>query len=109
MRTTKAALAAALAAGSIAGCGGGGGGSTTAPSAAEGAHVFAASCTGCHTLYPTRGQAPPGGPLAGYKMTTAQLESFIRNMPVPRPLSDRELKAVVAFVAQAQRARGRAK
>ena len=109
MRSTKAALAAALGAATIAGCGGGGGGEAAAPSAAEGARVFAASCTGCHTLYPTRGQAPAGGPLAGYRMTTSQLESFVRNMPVPRPLSDRELKAVVAFVAQAQRAHSRAK
>jgi mono/diheme cytochrome c family protein len=108
MFSARTAAAAALAAASIAGCGGGDG-KAPAPSAAEGARVFAASCTGCHTLYPTRGQAPAGGPLAGYKMTTGQLESFVRNMPVPRPLSDRELKAVVAFVAEAQRTHGRAK
>jgi mono/diheme cytochrome c family protein len=104
MRTTKTAAAAVLVAASIAGCGGGGG-QQPAPSQADGARVFASSCTGCHTLYPTRGQALPGGPLAGYRMTTSQLESFVRNMPVKRPLSDRELKAVVAFVAQAQRTR----
>lgn len=108
MRTTSTAVAAALVAASIAGCGGGAG-KAPAPSAAEGARVFATSCTGCHTLYPTRGQARAGGPLAGYTMTRGQLESFVRNMPVPRPLSDRELKAVVAFVAQAQRTRERAK
>jgi mono/diheme cytochrome c family protein len=108
MRTTSTAVAAALVAALVAGCGGGGG-KASPPSAAEGARVFAASCTGCHTLYPIRGQARAGGPLAGYKMTTSQLESFVRNMPVPRPLSDRELKAVVAFVAQAQRAHSHAK
>ena len=108
MRIVTAALTAALAAAPAAGCGGGGD-KRPAPSVAEGARVFASSCTGCHTLYPTRGQAPAGGPLAGYRMTTSQLESFVRNMPVPRPLTDRELKAVVAFVAQAQRTRSRAK
>ena len=109
MRSTRTAAATALVAASIVGCGDGGG-KAPAPSVAEGSRVFASSCTGCHTLYPQRGgHVPPGGPLAGYTMTTTQLESFVRNMPVPRPLSDRELKAVVAFVAQAQRTRGRAK
>ena len=101
------ACAATIAIVCLAGCGSAS--KPSAPSLAEGAHVFASSCAGCHTLEPgpPGRQAPPGGPLAGYRMTTAQLQSFVRNMPVPRPLSDRQLKAVVAFVAQAQRTRGR--
>src|SRR3954452_1690055 len=102
-----ALLATSVALACLAGCGGGGK-APAPPSLAEGAHVFASSCTGCHTLEPTRGrQAPPGGPLAGYRMTRAQLESFVRTMPVPRPLTERELRAVVTYVAHAQRAHGR--
>jgi mono/diheme cytochrome c family protein len=100
MRTplrTAAVLAATLAAG----CGAS---KQPAPSLTEGAHVFASSCSGCHTLEPRRGQVPAGGPLAGYRMTTQQLQSFVRNMPVQRPLTERELRAVVAYVAEAQRA-----
>src|SRR3954462_10492314 len=99
---TPAVLATTLTIACLAGCGGG---QQAQPSLAEGAQVFASSCTGCHTLNPGRGKAPPGGPLAGYRMTTAQLESFVRTMPVPRPLTERELHAVVAFVAHAQRTR----
>jgi mono/diheme cytochrome c family protein len=102
MRTPAQAIAL-LAAASIAGCGGGGSKREAPPSAAEGAHVFASSCSGCHTLEPTPGQAPPGGPLAGYRMTTQQLQSFVRNMPVQRPLTERQLQDVVAYVARAQR------
>jgi len=102
MRTPHA-LAIALVLACLAGCGTAS--KPAPPSLAEGAHVFASSCSGCHTLTRGRGQAPPGGPLAGYRMTTAQLESFVRTMPVPRPLTERELHAVVAFVAHAQRTR----
>jgi len=75
------------------------------PSLAEGARVFASSCSGCHTLQPRRGPVTGGGPLAGYRFSAAQIESFVRTMPVPRPLSDRERRAVAAFVAHAERAR----
>jgi mono/diheme cytochrome c family protein len=87
----------------VAGCGGGHK-SEPASSLTEGARVFASSCTGCHTLTAGSGPAPAGGPLAGYRMTNAQIESFVRQMPVRRRLSDREVRAVAAFVAHAQRA-----
>ena len=74
------------------------------PSLAEGARVFASSCSGCHTLQPRSGPVTGGGPLAGYRFSAAQIESFVRTMPVPRPLSDRERRAVAAFVAHAERA-----
>jgi mono/diheme cytochrome c family protein len=99
MRTP--ALAILTAAVLVTGCGGSGG--SGRPSLAEGARVFATSCSSCHTLQPTRGTAPPGGPLGGYRFTNAQIESFVRTMPVPRPLSDRERRAVAAFVAHAER------
>jgi len=67
--------------------------------------VFASSCSGCHTLQPRSGPVTGGGPLAGYRFSTAQIESFVRTMPVPRPLTDRERRAVSAFVAHAERAR----
>src|SRR4051794_38787641 len=106
MRIRACALALAMVL--LAGCGGGR--RPAAPSLSEGARVFASSCTGCHTLNPVRSRrALPGGPLAGYRMTTAQLDSFVRTMPVPRPLTDRERRAVVAFVAHAQAASRRGK
>lgn len=102
MRTTTLACAL-LATVLLAGCGGGSK-PQHPPSLAEGAHVFASSCSGCHTLAPTRGHVPAGGPLAGYRFTTAQIDSFVKTMPVARPLTVRERQAVVAFVAHAQRA-----
>src|SRR4051794_2720643 len=104
MRTLACAILATVL---LAGCGGGD--ERRQPSLAEGARVFASSCSGCHTLTASRGPAPAGGPLAGYRFTTAQLESFVRTMPVPRPLSDRERHAVVAFVAHAQLTNGGAR
>jgi mono/diheme cytochrome c family protein len=91
----------------IAGCGGAARNRGNPPSLAEGAQVFASSCSGCHTLAPGGGPVPSGGPLAGYRMTNSQIESFVRQMPLRRPLSARETAAVVAFVAHAQRARAK--
>jgi mono/diheme cytochrome c family protein len=88
----------------IAGCGGAPD-SGRPPSLADGAKVFASSCSGCHTLAPGGRPVPSGGPLAGYRMTNPQIESFVEQMPLRRPLSARETAAVVAFVAHAQRAR----
>src|SRR3954447_14002758 len=98
-------LAALILVGTLAAGCGGEGKSERAPSLAEGARVFGSSCTGCHTLTPGSRPVPPGGPLAGYRMTNSQLESFVRQMPVRRRLSEREVRAVVAYVAHAQRAR----
>ncbi|MFL5885854.1 MAG: c-type cytochrome [Thermoleophilaceae bacterium] len=102
MRKPAFAILAAAAA-LLASCGGGAKPHPPPPSLAEGARVFASSCSGCHTLAPTRGHVPAGGPLAGYRFTTAQLDSFVKTMPVPRPLTGRERQAVVAFVAHVQR------
>jgi mono/diheme cytochrome c family protein len=72
----------------LAGCGGG-------PS---GQRVFAASCAGCHA-----GRNPPGGDLRDMRLTAAEVESFARIMPVRRPLSDAELRAVSSWIAARER------
>jgi mono/diheme cytochrome c family protein len=101
MRKPAFAILAAAAA-LLASCGGGAK-PQSPPSLAEGARVFASSCSGCHTLQPSRSHVPAGGPLGGYRFTTAELDSFVKTMPVPRPLTGRERQAVVAFVAHVQR------
>jgi mono/diheme cytochrome c family protein len=102
----RALAGATLALAVLAGCGGASRQSGP-PSLAEGARVFASSCSGCHTLQPsTSGRVPQGGPLVGYRLTLPQLESFTKAMPTARRLGRRELEAVVAYIAHAQRAGG---
>jgi len=101
---TAVLRALALIAASLgAGCAGGSAGATrpTRPGAA----VFASSCAGCHTLAPEGRSvpAPSGGSLLDYRMSAAIVASFARQMPLPRPLSAAELRAVAAYVADAQR------
>ena len=71
----------------LAGCGG--------PS---GRQVFEANCARCHA-----GPRPAGGDLRGFRLTAAEVESFARIMPVRRPLSDAELRAVARWVAAQER------
>jgi mono/diheme cytochrome c family protein len=86
---TAAALALLL-------CGCGGHGSTGEEHRlARGRTVFAHSCTGCHTLtgHDTRAS---GGDLAIGRLTTAELASFVRVMPVR--LSPADVDAVAAYL-----------
>jgi mono/diheme cytochrome c family protein len=89
-----------------AGCAGGSTGPTR-----SGAAVFASSCAACHTLAPEGRSvpAPPGGSLLDYRMSAAVVASFARQMPLPRPLSAAELRAVAAYVADAQRRHARSR
>jgi mono/diheme cytochrome c family protein len=77
----------------VAGCGG----KTTngQSSAAQGKRVFASACAGCHTLtgHDTRA---PGGDLAIEALTVADIESFVRVMPVR--LTSADADAVAAYV-----------
>ena len=70
--------------------------------AAPGARVFADACAHCHTLGTPAPAAKQGGDLAGYRMTLAQVQSFTRVMPVRRPLSTEDLRAVSQYVLAAQ-------
>jgi mono/diheme cytochrome c family protein len=83
----KPVLLAAAGVLALAGCGG--------PS---GRAVFDANCARCHA-----GAHPEGGDLRGFHLTAAQVESFARIMPVRRPLSDAELRAVARWIASRER------
>jgi mono/diheme cytochrome c family protein len=87
MRVLAVAAAAAL----CAGCSGG-------HSTAHGRAVFERSCARCHTLsgHDTRA---PGGDLRAGRMTSADVASFARVMPVHPPLSDADARAVGRYVA----------
>jgi mono/diheme cytochrome c family protein len=63
----------------------------------HGRHVFAAACSGCHTLtgHPT---SAPGGDLGSLLLSTADVESFAAIMPVRPRISQRDLRSVALFV-----------
>ena len=66
-----------------------------------GAQLFAARCSGCHTLGPRHVQSN-GGDLSRLKLTLRQAESFTRVMPARPPLTDAEIRAVSAYVYAAR-------
>lgn len=84
-----------------AGCGDGRAHETA--SAARGKAVFASACAGCHTLTGHDTHAP-GGDLAMSKLSVADIESFVRVMPVR--ITRAEVAAVAAYVHSAQVRRG---
>lgn len=94
--TAAAIVAAALAAVALAGCG-----ETRDVSAAAalgpGRQIFARSCSGCHTVT-GRESATSGGNLLNAHLSIADLASFAKEMPTPRPLSRAEILAVAEYV-----------
>ena len=68
----------------------------------SGAAVFAAQCSGCHSLIGNESLRRQGGDLVHFRMTASQLLQFAREMPTRRVLSNLELAAVVAYVHAAQ-------
>jgi len=71
--------------------------------ASTGREVFLSQCQGCHALGALGSRRPAGGDLAGYSMTPAEVASYARVMPTPRPLTQRELGLVARFVSEGQR------
>ncbi len=71
----------------------------------SGAAVFAASCSGCHSLDGRTGGALAGGDLSGYRLTVDEIASFARVMPVHPRLSAAEIRAVSRYVAARERPR----
>src|SRR3954468_18880853 len=69
----------------------------------NGAAVFAASCSGCHSLDGRSGGSLPGGDLSGYRLTVDEIASFARVMPVHPRLSTAEIRAVSRYVASRER------
>jgi mono/diheme cytochrome c family protein len=95
-RVAAGALAALLLASTAAGCGAG---SRTSQVAAlrRGSTIFAASCSGCHTLA-GRESGASGGDLVTAHLSVAALVSFTRAMPARRPLTRAEVLEVAEFV-----------
>ena len=107
------ALSAVVAAILVA-CGGGAGSTgsaprpTPAPAAVAGKAVFAAHCSVCHSLNGRDDPKLQGGDLLGFHAGRAQVEQFVREMPVVhRPLTAAELQAVVGYVMGTERAAAR--
>ena len=67
--------------------------------------VFVRECSGCHTMAEERAGLS-GGSRRGYRMTARDIASFARVMPVPEPLSPREIRAVSEYVAKQERPSG---
>ncbi|MGO9751220.1 MAG: c-type cytochrome [Solirubrobacteraceae bacterium] len=82
----------------VAGCA-----SSSSERAPSGAVVFAQTCQVCHSLVGSESQRKQGGDLLGYRMSRRDLTQFSREMPVRRPLTAAELRAVVDYVLRAER------
>ena len=80
-------------------------GLTSWRASSTGAVLFAHNCARCHSLIGNESQRKQGGDLVPYRMTRQQLALMTRTMPT-RPLSDAEVRAIVAYVYAAQRRRG---
>ena len=98
------AVAVAVAVAALAGCGGSNGpsGPARGPS---GQAVFVRACQSCHSLSGHSSASQQGGDLRRFRSTRAQLVQFTREMPVRRPLTTAELRAVVAYVRAVEQGR----
>src|ERR1700736_6522076 len=93
VRSTSTPVVAVVVALTLAGCG-----AASVPHGANGRTVFATSCSGCHSLAGNESLHRQGGDLLGFRMSRGVLVQFVREMPVPRPLSAAQLAAVVDYV-----------
>jgi len=64
--------------------------------------VYATACTGCHSLAARPSPELNGGGLGDYRLTPAQVASFVKVMPLARALTSREIAAVSAYVAHVE-------
>ena len=65
--------------------------------------MFAHNCSGCHSLVGNESLHRQGGDLLRYHFSRADLLEFAREMPLRKPLSARELAAVVDYILLAER------
>lgn len=93
----------------LAGCGGSSSPRTRSSSGSgtllvSGKEVFSAHCSVCHSLDGHNHPRLQGGDLLGFHASRAQVEQFVREMPVVhRPLTSAELRAVVDYVIASER------
>jgi mono/diheme cytochrome c family protein len=72
--------------------------------ASSGRQIFAHACQACHSLIGNESLRKQGGDLLGLGLSYSQLLSFTRVMPT-RPLTAKQLRAVVNFVLGVQQPR----
>ena len=77
--------------------------SSSPPRPPSGAVVFAQDCQVCHSLVGNEDEHKQGGDLLGYRMSRQSLTQFSREMPVRRPQTPADLRAVVDYVLRAER------
>lgn len=77
--------------------------SSSSPRPPSGAVVFAQSCHVCHSLVGNESEEKQGGDLLGYRMSRQSMTQFSREMPVRRPLTPADLRAVVDYVLRVER------
>ena len=73
------------------------------PTRTLGQRVFVGECSGCHSMAARAPARLSGGSLRGYRLTAREIASFVRVMPVRRPLTPREVVAVSQYVARRER------
>ncbi len=66
--------------------------------ASSGRALFTQACGACHTLSGHNDPRHQGGDLRNFHASRTQLSQFAAEMPVRRPLSREQLRAVVGFV-----------
>lgn len=94
----------------LAGCGSGQRGSPARAGGVpsdSGRVVFTQACGACHSLSGHNDPRQQGGDLLNFSATRTQMMQLAGEMPVPRPLSRSQLRAVVSFVMDAEQARHR--
>jgi len=102
---------AALTLSGLAGCGSARRADSTSGSPAaqlaDGRRVFAENCSACHSLSSRPAPELNGGGLLAYRLSPAEVASFVRVMPLRRALSRDQTAAVSAYVAQVEAAASR--
>jgi mono/diheme cytochrome c family protein len=99
MRGAVAAVVGlALTAAGLTGCGG-----AARPRTDSGRAVFAQACSACHSLSGREDPRRQGGDLLAFHSDRAALVELAREMPVRRPLSASQLRAVVDYVMTVER------
>ena len=69
----------------------------------RGSDLFASECSACHSAIGNESLRRPGGDLLVYRLSRADLLQFARQMPVPKPLSAAQLRAIVDYIVELQR------
>jgi mono/diheme cytochrome c family protein len=82
----------------VAGCGASG-----AAHRPAGQALFAQACGACHSLSGRESPRRQGGDLLGARLSPRIMLQFAREMPVARPLSSVQLRAVADYVVSVER------